>query len=369
MPHSFLSISPLAAALALALTSTAVWADNSNGQSAARLESSSQILALANHQDAAESTRAASDEVYVGRQGNFDVSVMVDHQGQHKFSPEQEAERQAQMQQRHAQERATAQALSNPQAASQFVQSQSSVQTSQAAQTVETAGPTTNNTSGGNTNSTPTAQANADQASSYLDPAQDRWDTAEQIDMAVTKQTLQLAVLNSQTAPAPYTKLHIAFEHPSTLQESFILAGDKFVISFGEESGAFAITYTLKALSPEQQADFHDFKNLKTALTQRFQDKEHLLYGEYSFLEEMDLPTHKEVTLKAFLKKPADGILPEMQNYFYEKTVIDKGYIATLICEFRGSQAQSMFTAMRFDTLEPLCRQILQSYSYQFTTD
>lgn len=270
---------------------------------------------------------ATNQTVYQGRQGDYDVSIMVDHQGQHKLSPEEESRLQAEQAKRHQQERATAEALANPKNSQDYIQ------------------PVTQDSQG-----------------------QTQFDDSEKIDMILTKQNLQLAMLSSPTAPAPYTQVEIGLEHPANLKESFILAGNKLVLSYSEESGAFAIVYTLTPLSTSQQQDFYNIENLKDALTQRFKDKDNLLYGEYEILDQINFPSRKELTLRAYLKKSEDGILPEMQNYFFERTIIDKGYIATVSCEFRGSQAQALNTEIRFNTLEPLCLRILNSYSYQFKT-
>lgn len=395
-----------------------------------------------NARDTNNAQDSHEDEVYSGRQGNFDVSVVVDSKGQHKYSPEQEAQRQSELQQRHAQERATAEALANPRSASQYVQSKvknnadklsaqdSNVpatnvsgtgapahQGSQSFQVTPdemTTQPTSSAKSDSSytlpvleqaqsrqnqgqgqaydhTQASPQVQASSGQAPTPA-PGQasgatsanstsatntptaqddlwaDRLDPSQPIDMALSEQTLQLNILNSQTAPAPYTQLVIDLEHPNKLKESFILAGDKYVLSYSETSGAFAITYTLKALTPEQAQDFQVPEQFKNALTQRFHDKEKLLYGEYTVINELNFPTHKELTLKGFLKKPEDGILPDMQNYLYERTVLDKGYIATISCEFRGSQAQAALTSMRFEALEQLCKRIVDGYRYEFKT-
>lgn len=369
--------SSLAVALACVISSTcavpAVAANHSEPSdqaaafsAAAATNSSSNALAHTTQPQLLAANHA--DEVYSGRQGNFDVSVVIDSQGQHKFSPEQESQRQIELQQRHAQERATAEALANPQTSDQYIQGRTNA-------------PNLSTKEGSNvgttTNTAPQAQlANSKAptpASSALGSQGDLWadmlDPSQPIDMTLGEQTLQLNILNSKTAPAPFTQLVIDLEHPTQLKESFILAGDKYVLSYSETSGAFAITFTLSALTPEQDQDFQKIDNLKTALTQRFHDKEKLLYGEYTIVNELDLPAHKELTLKGFLKKPEDGILPDMQNYFYERTVIDKGYIATISCEFRGSQVQAAHTSTRFDVLEQLCQRIVDGYRYEFKTN
>lgn len=262
--------------------------------------------------------------VYMGRSGDFDVSVMLDKQGQHKLSPQEEQELQKEQAKRHQQERETAQALANPQ-----------------------------------------------NANDYLQPHQGSYKTLDDsspIAMTLTKQSLQISMLDAPAAPAPYTAVEIELEHPQDLAESFMIAGNKLVLTYAEEQGTFAVTLTLTPLSTTQEQDFFNFEKFKQALTQRFSDKEKLLYGEYTILDEQNFPAHKELTLKGYLKKSADGILPEMQNYFMERTIIDKGYLATITCEFRGSQAQATVTSQRMESLEPMCQRILNSYAYKFTT-
>lgn len=267
---------------------------------------------------------ADNSTVYMGRSGNFDVSVMLDSQGQHKLNPQEEQKQQEEQAKRHQQERETAKALANPQSADKYLQPhQSSYKT---------------------------------------------LDDSSPIAMTLTKQSLQLSMFDAPSAPATYTTAEIELEHPQDLAESFMIAGNKFVLTYAEEQGTFAITLTLSPLSKEQEQDFFNFENFKQALTQRFHDKEKMLYGEYTILDEQNFPAHKELTLKGYLKKSADGILPEMQNYFMERTIIDKGYLATITCEFRGSQAQVTTTSQRMEHFEPMCKRVLDSYTYKFLT-
>lgn len=323
----------------------AAWADDATTPSAAILDAEAQAAqhatAVSESSAAAAQTPAtnagpAATEIYRSRQGKYDVSVMVDHAQAHKLSPQEQAILDADLKKRQEQERATFEALNNPQSSQQYVQDLSNP-----------------------------APQNPQNASG--EPA-DIFDQALVVDMVVSQQNLQLNVLNSPSAPAPFTLATISLERPQALQESFILAGNKMVLAYGDEKGTFAITYTLSPVSLEQQADFQNYAQFKQALTQRFSDKDNLLYGEYQILDQQDFPGRKELTLKGFLKKPSDGILPEMQNYFYERTVLDKGYLATISCEFRGNQAQAVLTSQRAERLADFCLRVLRSYQYQFKT-
>ena len=75
---------------------------------------------------------------------------------------------------------------------------------------------------------------------------------------------------------------------------------------------------------------------------------------------------YMDLSFSAFLKKSQDGILPDMQNFFYERNILNRGYLATLSCEFRGTQAQASMIRYQFETFSPLCDRILKSYSFTF---
>lgn len=224
--------------------------------------------------------------------------------------------------------------------------------------------------------------------------------------MVRTTHELNLAPLDGGTAPAGQAQnLSLSFEHPQDLKESFIVAGDSTVISYGNEHGSFQIVFKLLALD-ENEAQNMSFDNFKQKLTKRFSDKESLLYGEYNILhafssatqalseisrlkastqnntksditsldawqEQLQAETqsgspYMDLALRAFLKKSADGILPDMQNFFYERTVLSHKYLATLSCEFRGTQAQAAMIRNEFETFSPLCERIINSYRYRF---
>lgn len=292
--------------------------DNSN-ISQSTLYSQSNILANAEQNNI---DKQHNDTVYAGRVGDFDVALIVDQDGQHKLQPEQEAQLQKEQALRYQKERETAQALAHKQDATTYIQAQE--------ETISTAS------------------------------------KDHPIDMVLTKQKLQLSMLPSAVSTTTYQQLNIELEHPKDFKESFIVAGDKLVISYTEDNSSFVISLNISPLSQEQTQDFFNFNNFKQALTERFSSKERLLFGEYKILDEQNFPARKEITLSGFLKKTDDGILPEMQNYFIERTIIDKGYLMSVNCEFKGSQAYADHTKLRFETFEPLCSRILQSYRYSF---
>lgn len=207
------------------------------------------------------------------------------------------------------------------------------------------------------------------------------------------------AEASSNTA-APQ-ELIVSFEHPTTLKESFMVAGDSTIISYGTEQGNFLISFKLRPLDTEQAKEL-TFNKFRDLLTARFSDKENMLYGEYTILRALgsatealaaaregdsasallavpaDLAAGKvalplqadeqylDLSLRAFLKKAEDGILPDMQNFFYERDVLSHNYMATLSCEFRGTQAQAASSKEQFRAFSPLCERIINSYRFLF---
>lgn len=181
--------------------------------------------------------------------------------------------------------------------------------------------------------------------------------------------------------------LNVAFDYPKDLTESFMVAGDTTVISYSDEDSNFMITLKITPLDAEQSLSFDDFK---ARLLQRFSDKANMLYGEYEILQEVkntqealkisnqgshpsvfnypiDPNDHyMELSLRAYLKKGSDGVLPDMQNYFYERSIVSHNFIATLSCELFGRQSQAAVVKQQFEEFSPLCERILQSYQYNF---
>lgn len=181
--------------------------------------------------------------------------------------------------------------------------------------------------------------------------------------------------------------LYVAFDHPKELQESYVVANDTTVISYSSDKSNFMITLKITPLKEEQPLTYEDFKQ---HLIKRFSDKENLLFGEYEVLQEIkstqealelyqqgnhsvfaspiDPDDHyMELTLRAFLKKGADGMLPDMQNFFYERSIVSHDYIATLSCELLGRQAQASVVKQQFESISPLCERILDSYRFSFS--
>ncbi len=196
-------------------------------------------------------------------------------------------------------------------------------------------------------------------------------------------------------------ELIVSFEHPTTLKESFMVAGNSTIISYGTEQGNFLISFKLRPVDREQAKEL-TFNKFRDLLTARFSDKENMLYGEYTILRALssatealaaaregdnastllaipdDLASGKvalplqadeqylDLSLRAFLKKAEDGILPDMQNFFYERDILSHNYMATLSCEFRGTQAQAASSKEQFRAFSPLCERIINSYRFLF---
>ena len=181
--------------------------------------------------------------------------------------------------------------------------------------------------------------------------------------------------------------VNVAFDYPKDLTESFMVAGDTTVISYSADDSNFMITLKITPLDDEQNLSFDDFK---ARLLQRFNDKDNMLYGEYEILQEIrstqdalkisNQGSHQsvfnypidpndhymELSLRAYLKKGSDGVLPDMQNYFYERSIVSHNIIATLSCELFGRQSQAAVVKQQFEEFSPLCERILQSYQYNF---
>lgn len=218
------------------------------------------------------------------------------------------------------------------------------------------------------------------------------------VDMSNTVHNIDIKKENEEETLEQDTpsQLKIAFEHPSNFSNSFIVAGDSTIIAYNNEQGNFAITFKLRPLSLLELQTL-DFELFKKHLTARFSDKQNMLYGEYDILHsyanvqaakdahalpELKLEAgadsstsgivlspsdpYMDLSFKAFLKKNHDGILPDQHTFFYERNILTKGYLATLTCELRGSQAQVEATQKYFEAFSPLCERILNSYSFAF---
>ena len=192
---------------------------------------------------------------------------------------------------------------------------------------------------------------------------------------------------SSEPAHIAGQSVNVAFDYPKDLTESFMVAGDTTVISYSADDSNFMITLKITPLDDEQSLSFDDFK---ARLLQRFSDKDNMLYGEYEILQEVrstqdalkisnqgshqsvfNYPidpndNYMELSLRAYLKKGSDGVLPDMQNYFYERSIVSHNIIATLSCELFGRQSQAAVVKQQFEELSPLCERILQSYQYNF---
>lgn len=192
---------------------------------------------------------------------------------------------------------------------------------------------------------------------------------------------------SSEPAQIAAQSVNVAFDYPKDLTESFMVAGDTTVISYSADDSNFMITLKITPLDDEQSLSFDDFK---ARLLQRFSDKDNMLYGEYEILQEVrstqdalkisNQGSHQsvfnypidpndhymELSLRAYLKKGSDGVLPDMQNYFYERSIVSHNIIATLSCELFGRQSQAAVVKQQFEELSPLCERILQSYQYNF---
>lgn len=181
--------------------------------------------------------------------------------------------------------------------------------------------------------------------------------------------------------------LYVAFDYPQDLKESFMVAGDTSVISYSSDDSKFMITLKVTPLDENETLSYDDFKS---RLLKRFSDKDNMLFGEYEIISEVKSTqdalnlinnggkrsvfafpidpndNYMELSFRAFLKKSADGVLPDMQTFFYERSIVSHDYIATLSCELLGRQSQASVVRQQFEALSPLFERILQSYQYSF---
>lgn len=180
-------------------------------------------------------------------------------------------------------------------------------------------------------------------------------------------------------------RLSVSFDYPEDMKESYMVAGDSTVISYSSDKTNFMITLKVTPLDESQPLSYKEFRD---GLLKRFRDKENMLYGEYEevralrntseaiewqnknpsvFAAPINPHDHyMELVFYAFLKKGEDGVLPDMQNYFYERNIVSHNTMATLRCELVGRQVQVANVKQQFETLKPVFERILDSYRFDF---
>ena len=180
-------------------------------------------------------------------------------------------------------------------------------------------------------------------------------------------------------------RLSVSFDYPEDMKESYMVAGDSTVISYSSDKTNFLITLKVTPLDESQPLSYKEFRD---GLLKRFRDKENMLYGEYEevralrntseaiewqnknpsvFAAPINPHDHyMELVFYAFLKKGEDGVLPDMQNYFYERNIVSHNTMATLRCELVGRQVQAANVKQQFETLKPVFERILDSYRFDF---
>lgn len=152
----------------------------------------------------------------------------------------------------------------------------------------------------------------------------------------------------------------LQYKKPTSLHESVIASDKTLAVSYNGLNNRIQIVITLLA-DPEFNQTIQDYQTFKHFVLRPFRDKENMMYGQYRILEEENTPKNFVLTLTGYLKKQADGILPEMYNVLYEK-VINQGEVsARMLCQIQGSQAQQRESQHLFNKIEPLCRNIAQS--------
>ncbi len=202
-------------------------------------------------------------------------------------------------------------------------------------------------------------------------PAPDNADLPSSLAMVRTDYQLDLNQINPDlSGPNLPAHLALSFEHPKELKESFMVAGSDVIIAFGNEDGNFQVSLKVHPLDAAvyQRLTMDD---LKQDITHRFMDKANMLYGQYEVTQE--LSDHSQgnpfldLSILASLKKGEDGILPDLQSYFYERNVVERQYQATLSCELRGRQVQASIVEQRFALIKPLCERVINSLSLKYS--
>ena len=189
----------------------------------------------------------------------------------------------------------------------------------------------------------------------------------------MTRTTHEVDLLSGNKGPQLLRKLNLSLEHPDDLQESFIQAGASTIIAYSSEKSNINISLKISPLDHDTLQGL-TLAELKEGLTHRFNDRDNMLSGQYTLIkakedksQERDLnQRYFDVTLKGSLVKGEDGILPDMHNFFYERTIVNGGYITTLTCELFGRQAHSSIVKQQFNLLSPLCERIINGYTYSF---
>ena len=202
-------------------------------------------------------------------------------------------------------------------------------------------------------------------------PAPDNADLPSSLAMVRTDYQLDLKQINPDlSGPNLPAHLALSFEHPKELKESFMVAGSDVIIAFGNEDGNFQVSLKVHPLDAAvyQRLTMDD---LKQDITHRFTDKANMLYGQYEVTQE--LSDHSQgspfldLSILSSLKKGEDGILPDLQSYFYERNVVERQYHATLSCELRGRQVQASIVEQRFALIKPLCERVINSLSLKYS--
>lgn len=158
-------------------------------------------------------------------------------------------------------------------------------------------------------------------------------------------------------------QVKFSFEHPKQLKESFIVGNGKTFISFTNEQGNLIVGVKVERLAPVVSSKIN-LASLQDDVTKRFSDKENMLYGKYEVVKSTeDLAKGViDLTIKAFLKKGADGILPDMQSFFYERNIVINNYLVTINTTVQGTQAQVALSQDTFINLSPMLLRIINSY-------
>ena len=158
----------------------------------------------------------------------------------------------------------------------------------------------------------------------------------------------------------PDIPLGVHFLKPQAFAESVIASPTRLIISYLGLNNRVQLQVSLIA-EPTLSAQTTTFEDFKHFVFARFHDKEQQLFGEYQISHEASSAEQFDLSFTAYLKKAADGILPEMYNFIAERDIKQGEVIAQGSCQILGSQAQQRESAALFKELSPLCTAFTQS--------
>lgn len=153
----------------------------------------------------------------------------------------------------------------------------------------------------------------------------------------------------------------LAYLYPKDFHETVIATDAISTISYSEISGRILISIVENKLTSQEFASLLKDETFYQGELEKFGDKEHLLWGEYEILNYQKDSQSADLLLKGFLKKPADGFLPDQHNFFYQRSILKNNTLVKMTCQVQGSQAQAAESQMLFNIVEDKFSQMANS--------